>query len=67
MPAKKKPAATKKSEDKEHTCGDCGWGEFFYDHQNLDLNDKPICLTCPYHKHKKIRSEKACDKWKQKK
>lgn len=47
-----------------HTCGDCGWGTFYYDHSNLDMNGKPICLTCPYHKWKKIRSEKACDKWK---
>lgn len=62
-------AATKNKtpEYLNHTCGDCGCGTFYYDHSNLDLNGKPICLTCPYHKWKKIRSEKACDKWKSKK
>lgn len=50
-----------------HNCGDCGWGVFDYENSNLDLNGKPICLECPYTENRKrIRSEKACDKWKPK-
>lgn len=62
--------ATAKSKTPEyinHICGDCGWGEFYYTHSNLDMKGKPICLTCPFTKERKrIRSEKACDKWKPK-
>lgn len=50
-----------------HTCGDCGWGVFYDEPHNLDLNGRPICLKCPYTENRKrIRSEKACDKWKPK-
>lgn len=49
----------------EHTCGDCGWGKFTYEHQNLDWQRKPICLICPFTENRRrIRSEKACEKWK---
>lgn len=47
-----------------HTCGECAIGQFDYSQINIDMNGKPICLTCPYHKFKRIRSAKACDKWK---
>lgn len=59
----------KKDESKPvHTCGDCGWGEFYYTHSNLDIEGKPICLKCPHVWNRSvIRSEKACDKWKPKK
>lgn len=62
--------AKKKKEEKppvylDHVCGDCGWGKYYYDFSNLDLTGKPICLDCPYTENRKrIRSEKACDKWK---
>lgn len=50
-----------------HTCGECGWGSFYYEHSNLDTNGKPICLNCPFVTNRKmIRSKKACDKWKPK-
>jgi hypothetical protein len=50
-----------------HTCGECGWGTFYNIPNNLDLNGKPICLSCPFEtKRLMIRSEKACDKWKKK-
>lgn len=53
---------------KLHTCGDCGWGKFSYEIANLDLGGHPICLDCPFvENRRKIRSEKACDKWKPKK
>lgn len=48
-----------------HTCGDCGWGKFTYEHKNLDLDGNPICLDCPFTENRRrIRSERACDKWK---
>lgn len=51
----------------DHFCGDCGWGKFYYDFKNLDIEGKPICLRCPYTENRvRIRSEKACDKWKPK-
>lgn len=64
-----KAAATKNKtpEYLNHTCGDCGWGVFTYEHSNLDISGKPICLDCPYTKNRrKIRSERACEKWKPK-
>lgn len=61
-------AARKKKDLKSnelHTCGECGWGKFLPDHSNLDINGKPICLECPYTENRKrIRSERACDRWK---
>lgn len=58
----------KKDEPKPvHTCGECGWGKFYYEHSNLDMAGNPICLKCPFvENHSMIRSEKACDKWKMK-
>lgn len=58
----------KKDEPKPvHICGDCGWGEYYYTHSNLDIEGKPICLKCPYVDNRSmIRPEKACDKWKPK-
>lgn len=58
----------KKDEPKPvHTCGECGWGKFYYEHSNLDMAGNPICLKCPFvENHGMIRSEKACDKWKMK-
>lgn len=51
----------------QHTCGDCGWGKFYYDFTNLDVKGNPICLECPFTTdRKRIRSERACDKWKAK-
>lgn len=42
-----------------HICGDCGWGEFYYTHSNLDMEGKPICLKCPYVQNRSmIRSER---------
>lgn len=39
----------KKDEPKPvHICGDCGWGEYYYTHSNLDIEGKPICIKCPY-------------------
>lgn len=39
----------KKDEPKPvHTCGDCGWGKYYYDHTNLDMDGNPICLKCPF-------------------
>lgn len=50
-----------------HYCGDCGHGVWYFDHENLDTDGKPICLNCPFVTNRKmIRSEKACDKWKPK-
>lgn len=58
----------KKDEPKPvHTCGDCGWGKFYYEHSNLDMDGNPICLKFPFVENRSmIRSEKACDKWKKK-
>lgn len=60
--------AKKKLEIKEtHTCGECRFGVPDMDHSNLDMQGKPICVVCPYDKKReRIRSEKACDKWKPK-
>ena len=47
--------------------GECGWGEFYFKHSNLDMDGKPISLKCPFVQNRSmIRSEKACDKWKKK-
>lgn len=65
--AKKVPSPKNKGieEYKLHTCGDCGWGTFTYELSNLDLAGKPICLDCSHSENRKrIRSERACDKWK---
>lgn len=49
-------------------CGNCGFGKWFYDSSNLDFDDKPICLICPFTKERKrIRSERGCERWKPKK
>lgn len=41
----------KKDEPKPvHTCGECGWGKFYYEHSNLDMAGNPICLKCPLSK-----------------
>ncbi len=49
-------------------CGNCGFGEWFYDSSNLGLDGKPICLICPHTKgRKRIRSERGCERWKPKK
>lgn len=67
--AKKQVQKTKKNEHEYilHTCGECGWGKFTYEMGNLDLAGKPICLECPHtEKRRRIRSERACDKWKPK-
>lgn len=42
-----------------HTCGECGWGKFYYEHSNLDMDGDPIYLKCPFIKNCGIiRSEK---------
>lgn len=67
--AKKKITEKRQSIEpyKLHTCGDCGWGKFTYEIGNLDLAGRPICLKCTFvENRRKIRSEKACDKWKAK-
>lgn len=39
----------KKDEPKPvHTCGECGWGKFYYEHSNLDMAGNPICLKSQY-------------------
>lgn len=64
----KKKEAEKPPVYLDHFCGDCGWGAFYFEHSNLDINGNPICLDCPYTENRKrIRSEKACSKWKPKK
>lgn len=68
MAKKKQTRITSKKEDyRQHVCGDCGCGEFTFEHRNLDIQGKPITLICPFNKFRKIRSETACDKWKAKK
>lgn len=68
MAKKKQTRITTKKEDyHQHVCGDCGWGEFTFEHNNLDIKGKPITLICPFNKFRKIRSEIACDKWNAKK
>lgn len=63
----KKPIKKKDEPQPVHTCVDCGWGTFYGIPNNLDLNGKPICLSCPFVENRfMIRSEKACDKWKPK-
>ena len=58
----------KKDEPKPvHTCGECGWGKFYYEHSNLDMAGNLTSLKCPFDEnHNMIRSEKACDKCKMK-
>lgn len=57
----------KKKDEPKHTCGECGWGKFYYEHSNLDMAGNPICLKCPFvENHSMIRPEKASDKWKMK-
>lgn len=61
----KAAAKNNEAEYLNHTCGDCGWGEFVNELSNLDLNGKPICLLCPHTPNRKrIRSERACVRWK---
>lgn len=63
--AKKKSIKEEKQVSNTHTCGDCGNGTYYYDAGNLDLDGNPICLSCPFTENRKrIRSERACDKWK---
>lgn len=64
--------ARKKTFNKENqnepvkVCGDCRFGKWVNTHANLDLNKKPICLTCPESKFHILRTEEACSKWKKK-
>lgn len=45
----------KKDEPKPvHTCGNCGWGKYYYDHSNLDMDGNPICLKCPFVENRSI-------------
>lgn len=68
MAKKRAPAKNNTSEYLYHTCGECCWGEFTFEFQNLNIDGKPICLDCPYTENRRrIRSERACDKWKPKK
>lgn len=61
-------AKKKITQQTDQYCGNCGFGEWFYDSSNLDFDDKPICLICPYTKERKrIRSERGCERWKPKK
>lgn len=64
MVARKKAPA--KPENSNRTCGNCGWGTPDMKPSNMDLQGKPICVSCPHHEWMRIRSSKACDKWKPK-
>jgi hypothetical protein len=38
----------KKDEPKPvHTCGECGWGKFYYEHSNLDMAGEPDLFKMP--------------------
>ena len=50
----------------KHYCGECALGTFYYTHNNIDLNGKPICLKCPHSDTSRIRSELACRYFKEK-
>lgn len=62
----KTAARNKAPEYLSHVCGDCDFGVPYYD-GHLDMHGNPVLLGCPFHKWKRVRSEKACDKWKAKK
>lgn len=51
----------KKKDDPKpvHTCGNCGWGKYYYGHSNLDMDGSPIRLKRPFVENRSIiRSEK---------
>lgn len=38
----------KKDEPKPvHTCGNCGWGKYYYDHSNLEYGREPNLFKMP--------------------
>lgn len=49
----------------KHYCGDCGHGVWYFEHGNLDIENRlPICCRCPFSpKRSRIRSERACVNW----
>ncbi len=57
-------AARKKANKKEPErliCDNCALAEWVTHLQrHLDLNGKPICLTCPHEKYFIVRGHKAC-------
>ena len=62
--AKKKTNNRPRIVEKQHYCGDCGNGVWYYDHTNLDHKNRlPICCKCKYSDRSMIRDEKACEKW----
>lgn len=48
-------------EEPQRYCGDCDLGTWVDGHRNLDLNGKPICLTCPNREFHILRGAKACE------
>lgn len=54
------------SEPEKRICDDCMFSEWVTGHENMDLNGKPICLTCPERQYMFVRGRIACDKWKAK-
>ena len=47
-------------------CDDCNHGNWIDAHSNMDWENKPICLTCPFKQFHILRGSKACANWKTK-
>lgn len=48
-----------------HYCGDCGCGTWDMKPENRDVYaGRPICVICSESGAMRVRSQKACDKWK---
>lgn len=47
-------------------CGECALGKWVESHANIDMQGKPIMLTCKNEPFNVLRSQKACNSFKSK-
>ena len=57
--------ANKKPQSSHHRCGECKLGVPVMKHEQLDLNGNPIIVRCPHSEWARVRSEMACEHFKQ--
>lgn len=54
-----------KKEPEKHVCDDCKLAKWVTDnHRHMDMNGKPICLTCPNKSYYIVRGTPACKDFK---
>lgn len=60
---KKRIIRKREVKEERHTCGECGRATWYWAHQHLDCDGRPICVSCPFQERKMIRTEYACKKF----